>query len=113
MRSREGLRNFFTESKRTSEITIFGENKFKEDPMEMQEPVINYVDAFANSNVPMLCIAADSDPIFPPEQVKAFAKRVNARYECVGDGSIFENDDDKEKAKTSSTKKKSKNSATS
>lgn len=95
MRSREGLRNFFTESKRPSEITIFGENKFKEDPLEMQKPVINYVDAFANSNVPMLCIAADSDPIFPPEQVKAFAKRVNARYECVGDGSINDNDDDK------------------
>ena len=95
MRSREGLRKFFTESKRPSEITIFGENKFKEDPLEMQKPVINYVDAFANSNVPMLCIAADSDPIFPPEQVKAFAKRVNARYECVGDGSINDNDDDK------------------
>lgn len=95
MRSREGLRNFFTESKRPSEITIFGENKFKEDPLEMQKPVINYVDAFANSNVPMLCIAADSDPIFPPEQVKDFAKRVNARYECVGDGSINDNDDDK------------------
>lgn len=106
MRSREGLRNFFTESKRPSEITIFGENKFKEDPMEMQKPVINYVDAFANSNVPMLCIAADSDPIFPPEQVKAFAKRVNARYECVGDGSIFENDDDKEKGENIIDKEK-------
>ena len=88
MRSREGLRTFFTESKRPSEITIFGEDKFKEDPLEVQKPVINYIDAFTNSNVPMLCIAADSDPIFPPEQVKAFAKRVSARYECVGDGSI-------------------------
>ena len=103
MRSREGLRTFFTESKRPSEITIFGEDKFKEDPLEVQKPVINYVDAFTNSNVPMLCIAADSDPIFPPEQVKAFAKRVSARYECVGDGSIndanviFDESIDKEK----------------
>jgi pimeloyl-ACP methyl ester carboxylesterase len=88
MRSREGLRTFFTESKRPSEITIFGENKYKEDPSETQKPVINYVEAFANSNVPLLCIAADSDPIFPPEQVKAFAKRVNGQYVCVGDGSI-------------------------
>ena len=82
------MRTFFTESKRPSEITIFGEDKFKEDPLEVQKPVINYIDAFTNSNVPMLCIASGFDPIFPPEQVKALAKRVSARYECVGDGSI-------------------------
>ena len=99
MRSREGLRKFFTESKRPSEITIFGENKYFKDDDEdennenkktkkIKKPIINYVEAFTKSRTPLLAIAADSDPIFPPEQVEAFCKRVNGRFVVVGDASV-------------------------
>ena len=75
------LENLLHESS-PSEITIFGEDKFKEDPLEVQKPVINYVDAFTNGNVPMLCIAADSTPSSLQNKSKPPKSQL---IECVGD----------------------------
>jgi pimeloyl-ACP methyl ester carboxylesterase len=44
--------------------------------------------------VPVLAIAGDVDPIFPPNQVKAYARKVDAEYHVFGDASSPRDDPD-------------------
>jgi len=55
---------------------------------------VNYLDALEAAPPPMCAIAGDVDPIFPPNQVKAFAQRVHAEYHCFGDRSAPRDDPD-------------------
>ena len=55
---------------------------------------LKYLDELQRARVPVLAIAGDVDPIFPPNQVKAYARKVDAEYHVFGDASSPRDDPD-------------------
>jgi len=54
---------------------------------------LKYIDELARASVPVLAIAGDVDPIFPPNQVRAYARKVGAEYHVYGEFDAKPKDD--------------------
>ncbi len=55
---------------------------------------VAYLDALQKANVPVCVVAGDVDPIFPPNQVKAFAAKARAEFHVFGDAAAPRDDPD-------------------
>ena len=55
---------------------------------------VAYLAALQKANVPVCAVAGDVDPIFPPNQVKAFAAKANAEFHVFGDSAAPRDDPD-------------------
>lgn len=55
---------------------------------------LRYIDELARARVPALAITGDVDPIFPPNQVRAYAKKIGAECHVFGDPSAPRDDPD-------------------
>lgn len=55
---------------------------------------LRYIDELARARVPALAVTGDVDPIFPPNQVRAYAKKIGAGCHVFGDPSAPRDDPD-------------------
>ena len=54
---------------------------------------LRYIDELARASIPVLAVAGDVDPIFPPNQVRAYARKVGAEYHVFGEFDAKPKDD--------------------